>query len=196
MISGPVLLSSAQVTDWPARAALTAGVLALILAVLALMRWGWVRRGRRQADIDSLPPVPELPATLLSGGEARYLGATRAGDWLDRVVVHGLGVPSAAEVAVARQGVWVLRTGAPDIFVAATDVVDVRHDRGIAGRVLESDGVLVLTWQHGNALIDLGFRVRNAGTAESLRTTIAKLSRSGPSTTAPLLSTIPPGDSA
>jgi hypothetical protein len=122
------ITTSAQVTDWPERIGLTLGVVALIGAVLGLMRWGWVRRGRRQGDIGPLPMVPEIPDTPasvmgVSGVPARYLGATRAGDWLDRIVVHGLGVPSSAEVTVSKQGVWVVRSGAPDIFVAASDVV-------------------------------------------------------------------------
>jgi hypothetical protein len=161
------------VTNWPERAALTVLVVALLLLVLALMRWGWVRRGRRQSDVPPLPPVPALPAT--PDVPARYLGATRSGDWLDRVVVHGLGVPSAARVTVTSAGVWIVRDGAPDLFVAADHVVGVRHDRGAAGRVLEQDGVLVITWRHGDQPLDLGLRVRDALAAESVRAAVARL---------------------
>jgi hypothetical protein len=33
-----------------------------------------------------------------------------------------------------------------------------RHDQGIAGKVVPPHGVLVLTWQHGDLLLDSGFR--------------------------------------
>jgi hypothetical protein len=185
MTAAPAILASAPVTNWPERAALTLLVVAVIAVVLVLMRRGWVRRGRRQDDILPLPRVPALPTTSERGTEtegtqvldvpARYLGATRSGDWLDRVVVHGLGVPSAARVTVTSAGVWVVRDGAPDLFVAADRVAGVRHDRGAAGRVLEKDGVLVITWRHGEQLIDLGLRVRDVVAAESVRAAAATL---------------------
>lgn len=170
------VLASARVTDWPERIALTVAVLASIVAVLALMRWGWVSRRRRQGDVAALPDVPALPAIAHKGPvSARFLGATRSGDWLDRVVARGLGVPSAAQVTVSLQGIWVMRTGAPNIFVAADEVAGVRHDRGIAGRVVEQDGVLIIAWRHAGQHLDLGLRVRDTDAAEGLRTTIEKL---------------------
>lgn len=200
------LLASEHVTDWPERLGLTLGVVALIGAMLGLMRWGWVRRGRRQSDIGPLPAVPPISASLggaapgsaveVTGVSARYLGATRSGDWLDRIVVHGLGVPSAAEVTVSKQGVWVMRSGAPDIFAAAADVQGARHDRGIAGRVLEADGILIVTWRHGDHLIDLGLRVRDALSAEALRAAIDAIPTDQTLSSNPALSTTTSGDSA
>jgi hypothetical protein len=176
------LLASAPVTNWPARIALTLLLLAMVLGLLALMRRAWVRRGARQSDIEPLPEVPPIPATDSGGGsravdgvEARYLGATRAGDWLDRVVTRGLGTPSAATVWVRPElGVWIIRRGAPDLFLAASEIAAVRHDRAMAGRVLERDGVLVITWRLGASELDLGLRVRAADEAERLRVTVAR----------------------
>ena len=34
-----------------------------------------------------------------------------------------------------------------------------RHDQGIAGKVVPPHGVLVVTWQHGDLLLDTGFRL-------------------------------------
>ncbi len=34
-----------------------------------------------------------------------------------------------------------------------------RHDRGIAGKVVPPHGLLVVTWQHGDLLLDTGFRL-------------------------------------
>lgn len=165
------VLASAPVTDWPERLLLTALLALLLLAVIGLMRLGWVRRGRRQQDIAPLPPVPPLPqqGLMVSGVPARYLGTTRAGDWLDRVVVQGLGVPSSAQVAVGADGVWCLRTGAPDLFIPAGRLVEARHDRGHAGKVYEAGGVLVLTWRHDAATLETGLRVRDAEAAEDVR---------------------------
>lgn len=175
------------------RTVLTAIVVVAILTCLALMRWGWVRRGRRQSDVPPLLPVPDVPVALgsrdVTGTAARYVGANRSGDWLDRVVVHTLGAPSAALVTVrtagakAEQpapespvaGVWVSRQGAPDIFVPAEQVLDVRHDRAAGGSAFEAGGVLVITWRHGGGSIDLGLRVRDPAEAEGLRIAVSSL---------------------
>jgi hypothetical protein len=117
-------------------------------------------------------------ASDMTDVEARFLGSNRTGDWLDRVVVHGLGVPTAALVSVRSgvnapaRGVWIRRRGAPDIFVAAADVRGARHDRAAAGRAYEADGVLVITWGHEQNVLDLGLRVRDPATAERLRASI------------------------
>ena len=75
---------------------------------------------------------------------ARYLGTTRSGDWLDRVVVHGLGVPSAAQVwpSTTDRGVDRSATARPIVFVAAGRR---GRARGMTGRspvgCYEADGV-------------------------------------------------------
>jgi hypothetical protein len=170
---------------WPGRLLLTAAVVVAIVGCLLLMRWGWVRRARRQHDIADLPAVPDLPdeqlASDVSEVDARYIGSNRAGDWLDRVVVHGLGVPSTAVVSVRGvggagvSGVWIGRRGAPDIFVPGDDVRGARHDRGAAGQAFEADGVLVVTWVVDQVVLELGLRVRNPAQAERLRAAIDAL---------------------
>jgi hypothetical protein len=173
------------VSAWPERLWLTAIVMAAITACLLLMRRGWVRRGRRQADIAPPPAAPALPAEQLpldiTGVEARFLGSNRAGEWLDRVVVHGLGTPSAAQVSVrgargsAVSGVWVHRVGAPDVFVPAADVLGARHDRAAAARAYGAGGVLVVTWRLGTSRLEFGLRVRDPARAEQLRIAIDAL---------------------
>jgi hypothetical protein len=172
------------------RVLLTAAVVAVIVSCLLLMRLGWVHRAERQGDITPLPSVPPIPPPRddddVSNVEARYLGATRHGDWLDRVVAHGLGVPSLASVSVRQTrphkagGVWILRAGAPDIFVPARDVVAARHDRAAAGRAFEADGVMVITWKHDTSELDLGLRIRDAGRAEELRVAVETLAGLAP----------------
>ena len=174
-----------QETDWLARVLLTAAVIAAVIACLMLMRLGWVRRGRRQAGVAALPEFRVVPESTdprdVTNVEARYLGANREGDWLDRVVAHGMGVPSPARITVrvssagASRGVWITRHGAPDIFVVSHDVVGVRHDRAAAGRAYGDGGVLLITWRHGDDLIDLGLRVREAECAERVRAAVSSV---------------------
>ncbi|WP_107434124.1 hypothetical protein [Streptomyces niveus] len=150
---------SAEVTDWAARIGWVVGLLLFIAFVYWLMRQGWKWRGSLQSDLPELPVVPEETAgdvTLRLSG--RYHGSTTAGQWLDRIVAHGLGVRSRAELTLTDAGVAVVRPGATDFFVPAGQLRAARLDKGIAGKVLAEGGLLILTWQHGDRLLDSGFR--------------------------------------
>ncbi|MBO9567632.1 MAG: hypothetical protein J7503_02310 [Cellulomonas iranensis] len=120
------------------------------LAVLGLwgMRRGWRSRARRTAAlVPSLPVLPDAPgAPVTDAIEAVYVSSTRAGDWLDRVVAHDLGVRSPARVRVHADGVAVTRTGARDLWVPAAALTAVGTTSGQAGKFVGRDGLVVLTW--------------------------------------------------
>jgi hypothetical protein len=155
--------TSAPVTDWGPRMVLTFGVLAACLVALWLMWRSWQHKASRQRDLPSVVDVREprdLSGALLGPLPGRYLATTRAGDWLDRVVVHGLGVPSRASLTVLPGGVLLDRQGADDVFVPRASLREVRLDRAIAGAVFEDGGVVVVSWQLGDAVVDTGFRAQ------------------------------------
>ena len=145
-------------------------VLVLVLAFWA-MRAGWRRRERRSAT--AVPQVPALPTDLGTARteplEATYVSSTTAGDWLDRVSTHDLGVRSAAEVQVFDAGVLVRRAGAEDVFVPAGQVRAVGTAPGMAGKFMGGDGLVVLTWDTGaDRLLDTGLLVRHRGERPAL----------------------------
>ncbi|MFR9796684.1 hypothetical protein ACL02U_12375 [Streptomyces sp. MS06] len=159
----PVLLlaaerKSAEVTDWAARIGWVVGLALFVALIYWLMREGWKWRGTLQGDLPPLPGVPDRtgPVTLSMSG--RYHGSTTAGQWLDRIVAHGLGARSRVELTLTDAGLAVERPGATDFFVPAAQLRDARLDKGIAGKVLTEGGLLVVTWAHGERLIDSGFR--------------------------------------
>ncbi|QNN52553.1 hypothetical protein [Nocardioides mesophilus] len=131
----------------------------VLLGIYALMWRGWRRRGRKH-DLPPLVPVPavaELPEARLSAG-ARYFGTTVAGDWLDRVVAHGLGARSACRLQLSTEGLDVVRL-AGSFRIPAEALRGARHDQGIAGKVVPPHGILVVTWRHGDLTLDTGFRL-------------------------------------
>ncbi|MEV5426367.1 hypothetical protein AB0K85_26940 [Streptomyces cellulosae] len=153
---------SAEVTDWAARIGWVVGLALFVALVYWLMREGWKWRGTLQSDLPELHSAPDDPgpATLTMSG--RYHGSTTAGQWLDRIVAHGLGTRSRAELTLSDAGLDVVRPGADDFFVPADALREARLDKGIAGKVLTEGGLLVITWQHGDRLIDSGFRSDHA----------------------------------
>ena len=153
---------SAEVTDWAARMGWVAGLLLFITFVYWLMRQGWKWRGSLQSDLPELPGAPEAPGEAKLTMSGRYHGSTTAGEWLDRIVAHGLGVRSRVELTLTEAGLDVVRPGAQDFFVPRQALREARLDKGIAGKVLAEGGLLIVTWAHGEKLIDSGFRSGHA----------------------------------
>ncbi|MFE5189763.1 hypothetical protein [Streptomyces sp. NPDC056628] len=149
---------SAEVTDWAARVGWVVGLALFVALVYWLMREGWKWRGTLQSDLPALPSAPDDPGPVRLSMSGRYHGSTTAGQWLDRIVAHGLGTRSRAELTLTDAGLDVVRPGAADFFVPADRLRGARLDKGIAGKVLTEGGLLVVTWAHGDRLIDSGFR--------------------------------------
>ncbi|MGC4950641.1 hypothetical protein ACLQ2N_31165 [Streptomyces sp. DT224] len=151
---------SAEVTDWSARISWVIGLVVLVVFVYWLMRQGWKWRGSLQSGLPAPATAPEGFADgekllTLSG---RYHASTTAGQWLDRIVAHGLGTRSRVELTLTAEGLDVVRPGAADFFVPAADLRGARTERALAGKVLPEGGLLVITWALGDRLIDSGFR--------------------------------------
>ncbi|MFF7968870.1 hypothetical protein ACFZC3_26385 [Streptomyces sp. NPDC007903] len=153
---------SAEVTDWAARLGWLVGLALFVALVYWLMREGWKWRGTLQSDLPELPEVPEDPGPAILTMSGRYHGSTTAGQWLDRIVAHGLGSRSRAELTLTDAGLAVERPGATDFLIPVQALRGARLDKGIAGKVLTEGGLLVVTWAHGEKLIDSGFRSDHA----------------------------------
>lgn len=123
-------------------------VILLWLGVISLMLRGWRNRGRRQADqIGAFPPVPaDLGTPELGPDTGLYVGSTIAPSWQDRVAVGDYGDRASASIARYDDGILIDRTGASPIWIPEDAIVAVRTERGLAGKVMTADGVLVIRW--------------------------------------------------
>ncbi|MEU4192198.1 hypothetical protein AB0E69_09885 [Kribbella sp. NPDC026611] len=147
-------------------------LLVLAVAYYGMYR-GWRNRQSRQADLSPLPAVPE---DKTRGVEGIYVATTSAGDWMDRIAVHELGVRATADLAVSEAGLIFHRQGAADVFIPADQLTAVRTDRGIAGKVTaEKSGLVVVTWTHAGRELDTGFRPRRKADTAALTASISTL---------------------
>lgn len=154
--------------------------LGLIAVAFALIWLGWRNRLRRQADVEHLPVVPEAIGEPLATAGGQYVASTTAGDWLDRIAVHSLGIRTDATLKVYHHGVLFDRSGAPALYIPAASLAGVRLDSGMAGKFVEKDGLVILAWAHGTHTLDTGFRARRAEDRNVLLAALQELISSAP----------------
>ncbi|MFJ6002355.1 hypothetical protein [Arthrobacter sp. NPDC092385] len=157
--------------------------LAIIVVIVALMALGWRNRLRRQADVPAPPDEPAGLGPVLYEAEGQYVATTTAGDWLDRIAVHGLGLRGNAVVSVHASGVLITRTGARTVFIPRADLTSVQLAGGMAGKFVEKEGLVVITWLLGSERVDTGFRTRHAAHKAQLVAAVAALVPADPPAT-------------
>ena len=157
-------------------------MLALGAGIFALLAVGWRNRLRRQSDVDPLPAVPAELGAPLAEAEGQYIASTTAGDWLDRIAVHQLGIRTNAGLSVHPEGVLFDRAGAGPVFIPAGRLTGVRQERGMAGKFVEKDGLLVLSWMLGTRELDSGFRTRRPEDKTTLLAALQELISAAPQT--------------
>lgn len=143
---------------------LTLAVLAFFLLCVGAMWLGW--RRKTAAHNAEFAPFPEIPADLgepLDEATGIYVATTRAGHWQQRIVAHGIGMRGPATLRRFAAGVAVDRHGARGFLIPAESVVAVRTANAMAGKVMGIDGLLVITWRHGDTEVDTGFRGDDMG---------------------------------
>ena len=131
------------------------------LAMIALILWGWRNRQRRQQDvIGELPAVPaDLGAVLVPPCTGLYVGSTIAPSWQNRIAVGDLGHRATGTLTRYEAGVLLERTGESAVFAPAESLRAIRTERGLAGKVMTRDGLLVIRWELPTGTeIDTGFR--------------------------------------
>ena len=140
--------------------ALYTGLMLLAVAGLGLlMLKGWRSRQRRQTDLPAPPEPPrEQGDPLLPAAAGLFVGTTFTGDWLDRVAVHDLGHRSAGWLVVATDGVHVEREGLPDLYLPYDRLEAATLGTALAGKVVGTDGLLLLQWELGGRSLTSGFR--------------------------------------
>lgn len=149
--------------------------LAIIVLLFALIGAGWRNRLRRQRHVAPLPPVPAETGPALATVGGQYVVTTTTGDWLDRIAVHGLGIRTNATLRVFPDGVVLDRSGAQSLYIGRDRLVDVSTTSGMAGKFVEKDGLVVLSWRLGELAVDTGFRTRSAADRAPLVTALNTL---------------------
>jgi hypothetical protein len=131
----------------------------LLLCLLGMWR-GWRSRARSQSV--RVPPFPqrsqEQGEPVLAEAKGLYVSTTTAGHWQDRIVTRGAGMRSTAMWRLYPGGIDIDRIGAPGFRIPIESIVDVRIGKAIAGKVMGTDSLLLVTWRLGDTELETGFR--------------------------------------
>jgi hypothetical protein len=157
--------------------ATTAVVVSLVAIVLlvGLMALGWRNRMKRQQALQAPSGPPEDRGAPLYAAVGQYVATTTGGDWLDRVTAHGLGNKATATAAVYPHGLLFDRSGDSEVYIPRQDLAGVRLERGIAGKFVEKDGLVVVSWTMDSQTFDTGFRTRYAADKMQLLAAVSAL---------------------
>jgi len=162
-------------------------LVAAFALVLLAMRRGWLRRSTRSGQALSALPDPDadLGTALTPAFEASYVSTTRAGDWLDRVNVYGLGNRCQATAQVFTDGVRISRSHGAPLVLTRSALRGVDRSPGIVGKFVGRDGLVVLSWSDSGqpaAAFDTGILPRYRADSEILVDAVQGLLR-GPRST-------------
>jgi hypothetical protein len=137
----------------------TVVVIVLIALVLVGMYFGWRARQKRQAYLVRTLPVPADIGTELFASELLYVATTIANEPLNRVAVSGLGYRARASIVVATGGIVLDLAGEPEAFIPAKAILGVGRANWTIDRVVETGGLVVVSWMLGETLVDSYLRL-------------------------------------
>ena len=144
------------------------------------MRRAWLGKATRFAHLPAPASVVPSDSTAVTDlFPARFAGSTVAGNWLDRITVHGLGTPRSVVAGVHQGGIVVTDEGDFTLWIPRTDITNIRTGRGIAGDVAEPDGMVIITWTLGDTSIDTGLRITQNSHHEMFFTSATNLLATG-----------------
>ena len=146
----------------------TSIVIAVILLALAGMVLGWRGRKRRQAHLSTPDAVPADTGAELFSAEGFYVATTMADDELNRVAVAGLGFRARATVTVTDAGVILSLAGTPEVFISRAALESVDRATFTIDRVVETGGLVRLTWSLGETSVDSYLRLTDQADAFTL----------------------------
>jgi hypothetical protein len=165
------------------------GVMLIALGLIyALLYAAWLRKRRRHtsAAVAVDGDAGEGPGDAGSlcgpdpsrvGAEGTYVSTTVAESRLERVAVEGLGNRSRATLTVRRGAPDELlrfeRQGESDVVIAAHRFLGVRRERGMAGKFVGVNRVLVIQWRADDgAIYETGFLPRYKADLERLESAL------------------------
>ncbi len=153
----------------------------LASVILVVMLLGIILGRRNRTKRQQYVPVPQdMPSALidqqpLTVVHGTYVSTVLGQELLERITAHKLGNPAETQIEIHTNGVALLRAGEPNIFIATPDIIKVATVSGIAGKFVEKDGILAITWNLGGMEVTTGLRTETIAQHQQLHTALEQL---------------------
>src|SRR5699024_697104 len=149
----------------------------LIVAIIGGMIIGRRNRTKRQRYIAHPLEVPQYildqqPSAVANG---IYVTTILGNHLLERETAHSLGNRRQGQPEVHRTELAILRAGEPRIFIPSTDNITSAWVSGMAGKFVEKDVLLGITWCLDETEVTTGFRAETIEEHQALRTQLDTL---------------------
>lgn len=153
--------------------------LATILVVLILLGIYFGRRNRTKRQQHLAAPT-EVPTQLLdrepvAAIEGIYVTTVLGDQLLERITAHRLGNRSEAQIEIHPAGVVILRVGEPNFFIPVAQLTGVTTVSGIAGKFVEKDGIVAISWNLDATEVTTGLRTETVTDHQTLRNALDSL---------------------
>ncbi|MGI6878217.1 hypothetical protein [Microbacterium sp. gxy059] len=138
-----------------------AGIVMLALAVigLALMLWGWRRRRARDAGVRV--PTGAPTGAHVASFSGFYVATTRRDAPLDRITARPLAFRAQADIEMTTDGLALALPGEETVFIPAGAISGVGRATWTIDRVVERDGLVVVSWTAADAELDTYLRLQD-----------------------------------
>lgn len=130
------------------------GVIALVLWLM----WRAWKVKMRAAQGLGLPEIPEQLGERITGFAGQYVVTTLANQQLERLAIPGLAFRGNAFVTVHPEGIAIVIAGGVEAFIAAYRVTGAGFGNWTIDRVVEENGMVLVSWEHGGKELDTWFR--------------------------------------
>jgi hypothetical protein len=127
---------------------------ALVVLALVGMVLSWRARQRRQAALDVARAVPDALSPSIASADLLYVATTAAETPLERIAVAGLGARGKARIDVHPEGVVLDIRGSEPVYIPAEHLVTAGFGTFTIDRVVERDGMAVITWLLAGTAVD------------------------------------------
>lgn len=136
---------------------------AIAVVALGLMAWGWIRRSRRDSDIDI--PFGSTIGGARFAATGFYVATTRHDAPLDRIAARPLAFRSRADITVTDAGLGLELAGEKPVFVPAAHIIGAGRATWTIDRVVERDGLVMVAWSDGSHILDTYLRLQDDDSA-------------------------------
>ena len=151
--------SSAEVTAWPERIALTLLFFMIVGLIYFAMYKNWQGKAKRDSSVATPHRIERRTPRVTYQGT--YVATTYSEDWLKRVHAHGLSLPSRASLMYFDDGIGIDLVNT-DVFIPFESIKSVGSTHALAGKVYEAEGIVTVIWQLGDVEVVTGFRASTA----------------------------------